>query len=92
MLQGAGPVGSYPKLLKSVVSAGCFAYRAFCSWVLVPGVLVPGVRVLGVALTRSAKRVLRVLEALGALGSLGVVCELWLGVVRVFHGRVCVRR
>jgi hypothetical protein len=60
-----------------------------CSWrfVLVPGVLVPGVlvtglRVLGVAIASPGgfrlSRLLRV-----------VTGELWLGVLRVFRGRVC---
>jgi hypothetical protein len=35
MLQGAGPVGYYLKVLKGVVSAGYYTYRAFWSWVLV---------------------------------------------------------
>jgi hypothetical protein len=39
MLQGAGPVGCCPKVLKGVVSAGCYAYRAFC----LQGVLLLGV-------------------------------------------------
>jgi hypothetical protein len=75
--------------------AGRFAYRAFYSWILVFRRFVPSVRVLSVALTRSARRELRVLGALEALGSLGnrsdclaswLICELWLGVLRVFQG------
>ena len=50
MLQGIGPVAYYPKVLKGVVSAGCYACGAFCYWVLVPGHWV-----LGVALTWSVK-------------------------------------
>jgi hypothetical protein len=58
MLQGAGPVGYCPKVLKGVLLTGSFgtrslflgvlltgrsAYGALCSWFLVPGVLVVGV-------------------------------------------------
>ena len=38
MLQGAGPVGCCPKVLRGVLLIGRSACRAFCSWVLVPGV------------------------------------------------------
>jgi hypothetical protein len=37
MLQGAGPVGYYLRVVKGVVSAGCCACGAFCCWILVPG-------------------------------------------------------
>jgi hypothetical protein len=37
MLQGTGPVGYYLQVLKGVMSAGCYAYRAFCSWVRLVG-------------------------------------------------------
>jgi hypothetical protein len=39
-LQGAGLVDYYPKVLKGVMSTGCCACGAFCSWVLILGVLV----------------------------------------------------
>ena len=39
MLQGAGPVGYCPKVLKGVASARYCAYRAFCSWVVSAGCL-----------------------------------------------------
>jgi hypothetical protein len=42
MLQGAGPVGYYLKVLKGVVSAGYYTCRAFCYRVLVPGRFIPG--------------------------------------------------
>ena len=53
MLQGAGPVGYYLKVLKGAVSAGYYTYRAFFYWVLVLGssfldVLFLGVLFLGV--------------------------------------------
>jgi hypothetical protein len=38
MLQGAGPVGCCLKVLRGVLLIGRSACRAFCSWVLVPGV------------------------------------------------------
>ena len=63
MLQGAGPVVYYLKVLKAVVSAGCYAYRAF-------GVLLLGPR----SWARRLPRLVR---------------ELWLGVLRMFRGRVC---
>ena len=37
MLQRAGPVAYYPKVLKGRCVCWRFAYRAFYNWVLVPG-------------------------------------------------------
>jgi len=59
ILQGAGPVGSYYKVLTGRVverefRARWLSFQVFRSWillvlgVLVPGVLIPGVLVLGV--------------------------------------------
>jgi hypothetical protein len=53
MSQGSWLVGYSLQVLKGVVSAGCCARGAFCSWVLVLGVLVPGVLALSVTGTRS---------------------------------------
>jgi hypothetical protein len=91
ILQGASPVGYFLKIIKGIVSVGCYACRAFCS------------RFLGIVLAACRALRLWVLGALGALGSLRtrrplgglrlprlwLVRELWLGVLRVLSGRVC---
>jgi hypothetical protein len=48
MLQGAGPMGYYFKVLKGAESVGRFAYKPFCYWVLVPGSSFLSVLFLGV--------------------------------------------
>ena len=92
MLQGAGPVGYCPKVLKDILLSG-----RFVPGVLVPGVLVPGIRGLGVTGTGSpgsgslgSRRPLRGLQSprlgcsLQELWATGCVLRV-MGVLRVFR-------
>jgi hypothetical protein len=65
IIQGAGPIGCYYKVLTRCFVLGVLFFKSLflgvLSWILVPGIIVSGVRVLGVMFTGRARRILLVL-------------------------------